>query len=75
MEYLDQSKKKWVNQISNSSLSHLGLIDDLIGEGLGDELVLYNGGGVVQGLSHVLVQSGWHVLKAGLKRGGINYNT
>jgi len=45
-------------------VSNLGLIDDLVWEGLGDELVLNNGGGVVQGFCYILVQSCWHVLSS-----------
>merc|ERR1719370_1358857 len=45
-------------------VSNLGLIDDLVWEGLGDELVLNNGGGVVQSFCYILVQSCWHVLSS-----------
>jgi len=54
--------------LSNSAsvVGHLGLVDDLVWQGLGDELVLNHSGGVVQGLSLVFVESFWYILSLSL---------
>jgi len=47
---------------STSVVGNFGLVDNLVWEWLGDEFVLNNGSGVVQSLSHILVQSCWYIL-------------
>jgi len=47
---------------SSSIVGHLGLINNLVWERLGNKLVLNHSGGVVQSLCDVFVQSCWHIL-------------